>query len=114
MMLFELVSGRRNSEQPEDGRTGYFTVMMARLVNIQGDVLSLLDPKFEGDADVEEVTRMCKVACWCIQDDEEHSEEATRTPENLPSISRSLPSFEYSEEDIKGESETEIKFASTG
>jgi hypothetical protein len=24
----------------------------------------------EGDADLEELTRVCKVACWCIQDEE--------------------------------------------
>jgi hypothetical protein len=34
------------------------------------NVLSLLDPRLEGNADVEELTRVCKVACWCIQDDE--------------------------------------------
>lgn len=26
----------------------------------------------EGDAKLEEVTRVCKVACWCIQDDENY------------------------------------------
>ncbi|KAJ4822505.1 hypothetical protein Tsubulata_051361 [Turnera subulata] len=70
MMLFELVSGRRNSETPKDGRTEYFPVWMATVINEQGDVLSLLDPKLEGSADIEEVKRVCKAACWCIQDDE--------------------------------------------
>ncbi|KAK9225876.1 hypothetical protein WN943_010921 [Citrus x changshan-huyou] len=41
MMLFEFVSGRRNSEEFEDGKE-------------------------------EELARLCKVACWCIQDDETH------------------------------------------
>jgi hypothetical protein len=29
-----------------------------------------LDPRLNGDADTDELTRACKVACWCIQDDE--------------------------------------------
>uniref|UniRef100_A0A2N9IHP1 non-specific serine/threonine protein kinase n=1 Tax=Fagus sylvatica TaxID=28930 RepID=A0A2N9IHP1_FAGSY len=33
------------------------------------DLLTLLDYKLEGNANVEELTRACKVACWCIQDD---------------------------------------------
>ncbi|CAD6342855.1 unnamed protein product [Miscanthus lutarioriparius] len=33
-------------------------------------VSSLLDDKLCGDADLVEVERACKVACWCIQDDE--------------------------------------------
>jgi hypothetical protein len=33
-------------------------------------VSSLLDDKLSGDADLVEVERACKVACWCIQDDE--------------------------------------------
>ncbi|KAJ4848543.1 hypothetical protein Tsubulata_048858, partial [Turnera subulata] len=70
MMLFELVSGKRNSEQPKDGGMEYVPVKMASLINNQGDILSLLDPKLEGNVDVEEVTRVCKVACWCIQEDE--------------------------------------------
>ncbi|KAJ4839659.1 hypothetical protein Tsubulata_026453, partial [Turnera subulata] len=117
MMLFELVSGRRNTEQPEGGRTEYFPVKMARLVNMQGDVLSLLDPKLEGNADAEEVTRLCKVACWCIQDDEEHRPtmgqvilflEGLQEMMNLPPIPKVLQSLEYSEEDtIWKSSETE-------
>nr|DAD20968.1 TPA_asm: hypothetical protein HUJ06_022431 [Nelumbo nucifera] len=34
------------------------------------DVVGLLDKRLEGRADIEELTRACKVACWCIQDDE--------------------------------------------
>ncbi|KAF2321017.1 hypothetical protein GH714_032771 [Hevea brasiliensis] len=52
-----------------DGKMEYFPIRVARLVNKDGDVLSLLDPFLEGNANVEELTRICKVACWCIQDD---------------------------------------------
>ncbi|CAK9171074.1 unnamed protein product [Ilex paraguariensis] len=34
------------------------------------EVLTFLDRKLDGNADVEELARACKVACWCIQDDE--------------------------------------------
>jgi serine/threonine protein kinase len=70
MMLFEFVSGRRNSEAYADGKTSFFPTGAASLLAEGGDVLSLLDPRLEGNADVEELTRVCKVACWCIQDDE--------------------------------------------
>ncbi|KAK3211056.1 hypothetical protein Dsin_015762 [Dipteronia sinensis] len=73
MMLFEFVSGRRNSEQIKDGIVEYFPTWVASIIsNEGGDVLSLLDSKLEGNADAEEVRRICKVACWCIQDDETH------------------------------------------
>ncbi|GMP67246.1 hypothetical protein CsSME_00027301 [Camellia sinensis var. sinensis] len=31
-------------------------------------VMSWLDYRLQGNGDVEEVIRACKVACWCIQD----------------------------------------------
>lgn len=31
--------------------------------------LALIDPELEGDANAEEMRRVCKVACWCIQRD---------------------------------------------
>ncbi|KAI3465674.1 hypothetical protein Pfo_022337 [Paulownia fortunei] len=84
MMLFELVSGRRNSTNSEDENGG--------------DILGLLDPVLDWDADVEEVTKICKVACWCIQDDENtrpsmgHVEQILEgvVDVNLPPIPRSL------------------------
>ncbi|XP_051114464.1 G-type lectin S-receptor-like serine/threonine-protein kinase At2g19130 [Andrographis paniculata] len=70
MMLFELVSGSRNSEYVEDKKCTYFPCLAARVIVEEGDVLSLLDPPLMKDADAEEVLRICKVACWCIQDGE--------------------------------------------
>ncbi|KAK1587216.1 hypothetical protein Q3G72_010686 [Acer saccharum] len=65
--------GRRNSELITDEKVEYFPTWAASIIaNEGGDVLSLLDPKLEGNADAEEVRRICKVACWCIQDDETH------------------------------------------
>ncbi|KAK3138704.1 hypothetical protein QOZ80_5AG0372360 [Eleusine coracana subsp. coracana] len=92
MMLFEIVSGRRNADNgktesgPEPLSSGvggsgsdyhaaadeFFPVLVARrLAEAEGDVAALLDPALGGDVDAEEVRRMCKVACWCIQDEAE-------------------------------------------
>ncbi|RCV24738.1 hypothetical protein SETIT_5G110000v2 [Setaria italica] len=80
MVLLELVSGRRNSGAGEECYTtsesdgdhvAYFPMKAAREL-IEGDVRSLLDERLCGDANLKEVERACKVACWCIQDDEAH------------------------------------------
>jgi hypothetical protein len=68
MLLFELISGRRNADHGEDNRSFFPTLAASRLH--EGDVRSLLDPRLNGDANADELTRACKVACWCIQDDE--------------------------------------------
>ncbi|KAK3163929.1 hypothetical protein QOZ80_1AG0010330 [Eleusine coracana subsp. coracana] len=73
MVLLELVSGRRNSDQEYTASDGehvvYFPMKAARELP-KGDVRTLLDDKLCGDANLEEVERACKAACWCIQDDE--------------------------------------------
>ncbi|KAG6419534.1 hypothetical protein SASPL_121756 [Salvia splendens] len=71
MMLFELVSGRRNSESSEDGTVKFFPSWAANAAVNGGDVLGLLDPVLDRNADAEEVLKICKIACWCIQDDED-------------------------------------------
>ncbi|XP_044465925.1 G-type lectin S-receptor-like serine/threonine-protein kinase At2g19130 [Mangifera indica] len=70
MMLFELVSGRRNSEQFDSENSKFFPTWVATAIIEGVSVLKLLDSRLEGNADVEEVLRICRVACWCIQDDE--------------------------------------------
>ncbi|XP_009415772.3 G-type lectin S-receptor-like serine/threonine-protein kinase At2g19130 [Musa acuminata AAA Group] len=69
MMLFEIISGRRNLEQTEGGIAGYFPKLVATRLVADG-VESLLDPRLGGEANLEEVERACKLACWCIQDGE--------------------------------------------
>ncbi|KAJ4760859.1 Serine/threonine-protein kinase [Rhynchospora pubera] len=72
MMLFELISGHRNNSDQGDGKlwgTGFFPSFAARKL-IEGDVQTLLDQKLNGEAPIQELERACKVACWCIQDDE--------------------------------------------
>ncbi|KAF2292121.1 hypothetical protein GH714_013258 [Hevea brasiliensis] len=101
MMLFEIISGRRNSEQSEDGTVKFFPSWVARQITEGGDVLSLLDPRLEGNADQDELTRVCKIACWCIQDDETQRPSMGQVVQilegvlnvNLPPIPRSLQVF---------------------
>nr|XP_043608430.1 G-type lectin S-receptor-like serine/threonine-protein kinase At2g19130 [Erigeron canadensis] len=71
MMLFEFVHGKRNAEQfDNDSSTTFFPSFVAKLLTEGGDILSLLDSRLNREASVEEVTKICKVACWCIQDEE--------------------------------------------
>uniref|UniRef100_A0A0D9WD66 Receptor-like serine/threonine-protein kinase n=1 Tax=Leersia perrieri TaxID=77586 RepID=A0A0D9WD66_9ORYZ len=74
MVLSEIISGRRNScEQniSDDDHVAYFPVQVANKL-LEGDIRSLLDKKLLDDVNMEEAARVCKVACWCIQDNESH------------------------------------------
>ncbi|KAM3762695.1 hypothetical protein ACB098_01G366300 [Castanea mollissima] len=71
-LLFEIVSGRRNMDMldgEDEEMCNYFPARVAIAINKGEDLLTLLDHKLEGNANMEELTRACKVACWCIQDD---------------------------------------------
>jgi hypothetical protein len=74
MVLFELISGRRNSRQVylEDGDySEFFPLQVARRLRQSGETVgSLVDANLHGEADLGEVERVCKVACWCIQESE--------------------------------------------
>ncbi|CAL4972744.1 unnamed protein product [Urochloa decumbens] len=73
MMLFEIVSGRRNVGQGEDGAAvvDFFPATAAGLLVAGGDAIrGAVDGRVAGEAEVGEVERACKVACWCVQDDE--------------------------------------------
>ncbi|KAJ1270695.1 hypothetical protein BS78_06G071400 [Paspalum vaginatum] len=72
MVLIELVSGRRNASVVHTSNTchvAYFPVQVINKLH-EGDVQSLVDPKLHGDFSLDEAERVCKVACWCIQDNE--------------------------------------------
>ncbi|MQL92279.1 hypothetical protein Taro_024902 [Colocasia esculenta] len=69
MMLFEIVSGRRNSEESVEEEFRFFPSWAATRL-VKGEVRSLLDPRLGGDANLGELDRVLKVAYWCIQDDE--------------------------------------------
>ncbi|KAL6619688.1 hypothetical protein ACP70R_034827 [Stipagrostis hirtigluma subsp. patula] len=72
MVLLEIMSGRRNSPEVYTSsgyRVAYFPVQAINRLH-EGDVRSLVDPKLHGGFDLEEAERLCKIACWCIQDNE--------------------------------------------
>ncbi|KAG7636675.1 G-type lectin S-receptor-like serine/threonine-protein kinaseRLK-Pelle-SD-2b family [Arabidopsis thaliana] len=109
MMLFELVSGRRNTEQSENEKVRFFPSWAATILTKDGDIRSLVDPRLEGDAvDIEEVTRACKVACWCIQDEESHRPAMSQVVQilegvlevNPPPFPRSIQALVVSDEDV--------------
>ncbi|KAM2976640.1 hypothetical protein FF2_013687 [Malus domestica] len=70
MLLIEVISGRRNREGLDDGVENFRPIQLANAVNKGEDVITLLDCRLEGKADRDELSRACKVACWCIQEDE--------------------------------------------
>ncbi|XP_051125512.1 G-type lectin S-receptor-like serine/threonine-protein kinase At2g19130 [Andrographis paniculata] len=71
MLLLEMVSGRRNTGgASSDGSGEFFPAVAASRVSRGDDVMGLLDERLGGRGDVEEVGRVCRVACWCIQDAE--------------------------------------------
>nr|XP_029120080.1 G-type lectin S-receptor-like serine/threonine-protein kinase At2g19130 [Elaeis guineensis] len=71
-MLFELISGKRNTTHSMDGSKIFYPSWAATKI-IEGGIFSLLDHRLNGAADTEELTRVCRVACWCIQDFEGHT-----------------------------------------
>ncbi|URD72150.1 serine threonine-protein kinase [Musa troglodytarum] len=67
LMLHEIVSGRRNTDTCAEWNRIYFPLWAAIKLQ-EGETLCLLDPRLKGEADAEELSRVCRVACWCIQD----------------------------------------------
>ena len=71
-----------------------------------------MDPRLNGDGNVDELTRACKVACWCIQDDENARPTTGQIVQilegfldvNMPPVPRSLR--------VLGESPDAINFFS--
>ncbi|XP_031105373.1 G-type lectin S-receptor-like serine/threonine-protein kinase At2g19130 [Ipomoea triloba] len=108
MMVFELISGSRNAEHSEDGKVKFFPSWAAQTVLEGGDILGLLDPKLDRIADIDEVSKLCRVAFWCIQDDEHQRPSMGQVVQilegvlevNQPPIPRSLQVFADNEEHI--------------
>jgi hypothetical protein len=67
IVLLEIISGRRSTKRLKFGSHRYFPLYAAVQVN-EGNMLSLLDDRLEGNANVKELDIACRVACWCIQD----------------------------------------------
>lgn len=79
----------------------YFPLVAARKVSEGEALVGLLDERLRGDADEEELDRACRVACWCVQDDEAHRptmEQVVQALEgvvtvDVPPIPTSLQAF---------------------
>ncbi|XP_077243348.1 G-type lectin S-receptor-like serine/threonine-protein kinase At2g19130 [Tasmannia lanceolata] len=107
MMFFEIISGRRNVEQSEDGKIIFFPTWAAKKIT-EGKILSLVDYSLEGNVDMEELNRACRVACWCIQDDEEYRPSMGQVVQilegvlevNMPPIPRALQIFVENQENV--------------
>jgi serine/threonine protein kinase len=73
MLLFELISGRRNAEEHGGDRESYtFFPVWAAVRVAEGDTAAVADARLRGDVSEDELERACRVACWCIQDEEAH------------------------------------------
>ncbi|XP_006662814.1 G-type lectin S-receptor-like serine/threonine-protein kinase At2g19130 [Oryza brachyantha] len=72
MVLLEIVSGRRNLSEAQTSNNYHFDYFPVQAIGKlhEGDVQNLLDPRLHGDFNLEEAERVCKVACWCIQENE--------------------------------------------
>ncbi|XP_039809155.1 G-type lectin S-receptor-like serine/threonine-protein kinase At2g19130 [Panicum virgatum] len=69
MVLFEIISGRRNLEHRETSMETFFPVLVARKL-LEGEVQGLLAEGLINGVDEREPERACKVACWCVQGNE--------------------------------------------
>ncbi|XP_078159041.1 G-type lectin S-receptor-like serine/threonine-protein kinase At2g19130 isoform X2 [Carex rostrata] len=69
MMLFEIISGKRNTEKFQNPECTYFP-LYAAMKTRQGQIVCLLDDRLQGNADMGQLNIVCKVACWCIQEKE--------------------------------------------
>ncbi|KAK3140691.1 hypothetical protein QOZ80_5AG0404380 [Eleusine coracana subsp. coracana] len=72
MVLLEIISGGRNSPgayNSSNYHVEYFPVQAINKLH-DGDVQSLVDPRLHGNFSLEQVERVCKLAYWCIQDNE--------------------------------------------
>ncbi|KAL7608536.1 G-type lectin S-receptor-like serine/threonine-protein kinase At2g19130 [Lactuca sativa] len=101
MMLFELVYGKRNVVPCEDSKSTFFPSLVADVLVGGGDILRLLDNRLNREASVEEVTKVCKIACWCIQYEEESRPSMSMVEQilegvldvNMPPIPQCFTSF---------------------
>ncbi|TKV98865.1 hypothetical protein SEVIR_8G002500v4 [Setaria viridis] len=69
MMLFEIISGKRNLEHTDSRMETFFPVLAARKL-LQGEVMTLLGKELMNGVPERELERACKVACWCVQYDD--------------------------------------------
>ncbi|XP_074303510.1 G-type lectin S-receptor-like serine/threonine-protein kinase At2g19130 [Silene latifolia] len=107
MVLFELLSGNRNIQQSGDGTIKFFPTWATSKITQDGDIMTILDSRLENNADATEVMKICKLACWCIQDDEYNRPSMGQVVQilegvldvNMPPIPKSLQVFNENDEE---------------
>ncbi|KAF8038640.1 hypothetical protein BT93_B1238 [Corymbia citriodora subsp. variegata] len=67
-LLLEIISGKRNIEELNSDMRDYLPLQVANSIAKGEEVLPLVDRRLNGQVEMEELCRACKVACWCIQD----------------------------------------------
>ncbi|KAH7426668.1 hypothetical protein KP509_10G011300 [Ceratopteris richardii] len=111
MTILELISGHRNMINLDENSRAmrdadFFPVSVAQAIHRpEADLLSLLDPKLEGNANMEELQRLAYCAIWCIQDHEDSRPTMGKVvqmlegslPHTIPPIPASLECLVVSE-----------------
>ena len=121
-VLFEIISGRRNMDLLNDELSNYFPALVFNTLRSGAEVLVLVDPMLDGKVNLEELTRACKAACWCTQENEKDRPTMKQVVQilqgildvGIPPIPRFLQSLgetSVKDSDIKG-SETDITSSS--
>uniref|UniRef100_A0ACD6AF55 Uncharacterized protein n=1 Tax=Avena sativa TaxID=4498 RepID=A0ACD6AF55_AVESA len=74
MVFLEIISGRKNSYAPcsSSGNLDVYFLVHAAHKLLEGEVGNLVDQMLHADVNLDEAELACKVACWCIQDEEFH------------------------------------------
>lgn len=95
MMLFEIISGRRN--RSHEFEFVFFPAWAAAKIS-EGEVLVLLDNRLKCDVVIEELVTVSRIASWCIQDSESQRPSMGQIVQilekvaevNVPPVPRSL------------------------
>nr|GEY48664.1 G-type lectin S-receptor-like serine/threonine-protein kinase At2g19130 [Tanacetum cinerariifolium] len=83
-----VVHGKRNTKRyDQDSNFTFFPSLAASVLMVGGDILGLIDSRLNRDASVDEVTKIFKVAYWCIQDEEDNRPSMSLVEQILEGVS---------------------------
>ncbi|KAI3457273.1 hypothetical protein Pfo_013936 [Paulownia fortunei] len=86
MVLFEIISEIRDCKNGQTTKS--FPTRDASVITAGGhDILSILDGRLARNADEEEVSIVCKVACCCIHDDPKQRPSMEQVTDVLEGVS---------------------------
>jgi len=70
-----------------NGENDYSPLQVMQKLTSEGEVMIVLGTKLKGNANEEELVRVCRIAGWCIQDDEKHRLSMLHIVQNLEGMS---------------------------